>query len=461
MTRNTPEHVVVLIHGIRCHASWAEMVAQVLKAGAGVKVNPIRFGYFELFRFLCPLLTRRGPVNRIIRELQDLRAENPESKLSVIAHSFGTYGIVQALKIDPNIRLHRVILCGSVVKNSFRRARFRAQIDGDDILNECGSQDVWPPLAQSVTWGYGATGTFGFGTSGVRDRYHKCGHSDYFKREFVQEWWLPFIDAGEIRPTGWESERPPTPYWISLLAWFPIRWIIALLLLVLFALIAWWVLSSQAVTPADQLTKPILSEQSVLEPVAVTVTVTYQPSDKQSPHRVITDEEFSSGSIELFDHSRQTGQVPPHEVPAGAYDISARFKWFHDRKQTRHVSTGEVVVNGRVYSARGAITKGGDGDARSYCHLSLYLTYKLPGSPIPQPPRVSAPHTAMLFGNPVSIPIQGGNGESMVRCAVTFAGQTPQLVLEPAGVGTTQTSEDGLFVVNILSSNLIQVSRSE
>jgi hypothetical protein len=55
-----PPHVIVLLHGIRTHGSWAEMVVAVLESTCDAKVIPVRYGYFDAFRFLFPLFTRRA-----------------------------------------------------------------------------------------------------------------------------------------------------------------------------------------------------------------------------------------------------------------------------------------------------------------------------------------------------------------------------------------------------------------
>jgi len=229
--------IVVLIHGIRTHASWAEMVAAVTEPACGVRVIPLRYGYFDVFRFLCPFFTRNAPIQRIVRELRDIRADNPTSEISVIAHSFGTYALVKALA-EREVRLHRVILCGCIVAEDFRRADYRSQLGADDILNDCGTHDIWPVLARSVTWGYGASGTFGLGTTGVRDRFNKFSHGDYFNREFVEQYWVPFLKTGEVRPTDWEKERNTPPWWQSALSWFPLKYLL-LALLILGGILSW------------------------------------------------------------------------------------------------------------------------------------------------------------------------------------------------------------------------------
>jgi pimeloyl-ACP methyl ester carboxylesterase len=222
--------IVVLIHGIRTHASWAEMVAAVVEPACGVRVIPLRYGYFDVFRFLCPFFTRNAPIRRIVRELRDIRADNPTAEISVIAHSFGTYALVKALA-EREVRLHRVILCGCIVPEGFRRADYRAQLGSDNILNDCGTHDIWPVLARSITWGYGASGTFGLGTAGVRDRFNKFSHGDYFNQEFVERYWVPFLRTGEIRPTDWERKRNTPPWWQSALSWLPLKYLLLVLLM--------------------------------------------------------------------------------------------------------------------------------------------------------------------------------------------------------------------------------------
>lgn len=220
----SPEHLVVLIHGIRTQGSWGEMVAAVIEGTGPVKVQPLRYGYFDVFRFLCPVFTRKGPVQKILRELRDIRAAHPLAKISVIAHSFGTYAVMKALQ-EREIILHRLILCGSIIPEHFRRADYRSQLGPDDVLNDCGTHDIWPPLAKSITWGYGASGTFGLGTHGVRDRFNKLGHGGFFNKDFVTEYWAPYIHEGRIVPTKWEQERNTPPRWQSMLAWFPFKYL--------------------------------------------------------------------------------------------------------------------------------------------------------------------------------------------------------------------------------------------
>jgi formylglycine-generating enzyme required for sulfatase activity len=217
-----PKQVVALIHGMRTHATWAERVKAVLETVPGVSVEVLKYGYFDVFRFLSPLGTRSGPVHRIAQKLRALQVEHPNSEVSIVAHSYGTFIISRLLLQDPFLRLKRLILCGAVTSTEFPWAHVAHKIV-DKVVNDCGTDDPWPILAASVTWGYGPSGTFGFGDPKVRDRFHRQAHSAFFDEAFVRQFWVPYLTDGEIVGTEWERTRPAPPFWKSGLAIGAIR----------------------------------------------------------------------------------------------------------------------------------------------------------------------------------------------------------------------------------------------
>ena len=236
-------HVVLLLHGIRTRAAWQEMVVEVLHRDGELEVHPIRYGYLDVFRFLLPGPTRSKPIERIARELRNAGAGRAR-RVSVIAHSFGSYAVAQALAENTDIELYRLVLCGSIVSTSFRWDKVKPRVK--EVVNDCGTRDVWPVLASVVTWGYGASGTFGFGTVGVRDRFHPHSHSEYFTRPFVEKYWVPFIRYGRIS----DSTRPPSPWWISALSLLKLRWLVAALAVALPVLSGIWFWKSLPVEPS-------------------------------------------------------------------------------------------------------------------------------------------------------------------------------------------------------------------
>lgn len=141
------DHVVLLIHGIRTEADWQEMVVRKLEA-PGIRAFPIKYGYFDAFKFLIPGF-RNQPLVKVLKEIRLVRDRFPTAKLSIIAHSFGTYVVSQLLQENFDIRLHRTLFCGSVVKTNYPWEKVLRQVTEDQVVNECGKSDVWPVIG---TW---------------------------------------------------------------------------------------------------------------------------------------------------------------------------------------------------------------------------------------------------------------------------------------------------------------------
>ena len=232
-----PEHVVLLIHGIRTRARWAPMIKNALENASSnrLTVEPVYYGDFPLWRFLLPGPTRTAPVARVSRFLRDAReqgnnlakAPTQRRRISVVAHSFGTYCLFKSLDRNPNIRLHRVILCGSVLPEGFNFGRYADQLGPDKVLNECGDEDPWPILAKKLSFGYGASGTFPLYSERAINRFHRNGHSDYFDAEFACDKWLPFLERGQVSSTLWDTTRHKQdyhrPWWMRVAAALPVR----------------------------------------------------------------------------------------------------------------------------------------------------------------------------------------------------------------------------------------------
>lgn len=226
MSREHPRDVVLLLHGIRTTAPWAEMVASILQDIPRSKVLPIRFGFFDLVRFLIPGRTRKGPVTRLAREIREARRRFPQARISILAHSFGTYAVGRMLAEESDIDVHRLALCGSILPQEYRWDLVQHRVAVEPV-NDCGASDVWPLLAAAATWGYGPSGTLGFGTVGVRDRFHPFGHSGFFEPSFVRDYWLPYFSEDSIVPTEFERNRPVPAWWKLVLPKAPLNWALA------------------------------------------------------------------------------------------------------------------------------------------------------------------------------------------------------------------------------------------
>jgi pimeloyl-ACP methyl ester carboxylesterase len=240
---NKDKQVILLIHGIRTHAWWMGTVKAMIEKTSGATVIPLKYDYFDFFRFWCPfVICRQGPINRLHKDLRNAIKQFGERPISAIAHSYGTYALARILLEHDDIKLKRIVLCGSIIPNSFPWARIANQITSDEmrnaVLNDCGTQDIWPVLAKSTTWGYGSSGTHGFGSVQVTDRIHAMPHSGYFHKDFVKKFWLPFIASGEIVPSAVERAGTGTSWWFSLVE-LPYKWLAAALVVFVIAAGSW------------------------------------------------------------------------------------------------------------------------------------------------------------------------------------------------------------------------------
>lgn len=250
-------HVVHLIHGIRTHAAWQDRVTAILEDVGGVRVFSTRYGKFDLLSFLLPGPTRLPPIKKTLKDLLDAArvAKSTGSKLTVIAHSYGTHAIHEILADNPAIDIDNLILCGAIKGQECNwQAIHRASVKGV-LINDYGTRDIWPATAASITWGYGNGGTYGIGHP-FEDRRHPFSHSDFFNDDFVKKFWLPFFQSGTVTPAAYHP-YPNHPWWFRLLD-LPWRWVIAAGL----AVLCFWVALS--LSPAgDFLHRPAETEISL------------------------------------------------------------------------------------------------------------------------------------------------------------------------------------------------------
>lgn len=204
--QNDPEaKIVILVHGIQTDGAWHKLVESQFKSLPHTSTIGIGYEFYTALQLFSPF--RQGPIKKVLREIRDIKSLSPNARLLVIAHSFGTYIVSKILSGSSDIRFDKVILCGSIVPRDFRWDIYLPALNSKSIINDAGTDDVWPIVATAVSFGYGASGQVGFGTTRVTDRFFRYKHSDYFTEGHINKYWTPFVSGGTIVDSEWDSIR--------------------------------------------------------------------------------------------------------------------------------------------------------------------------------------------------------------------------------------------------------------
>jgi hypothetical protein len=202
-----PDYVYSL-HGIRTNAYWQSQLAEFVETETGFKV-----GYRNYLRFTSVMTLFKDiflykPLRIIEKDLRDLGSD---FRVNVIAHSFGTWLLLRALRENSNLSVHQVILCGAVVPRSsswWQQLNASKQITGE-IVNFCGTRDPIPALAELLSRDFGASGVVGAGDPSIRDSFHDCGHSGFLTTTFCANYWIGILTSKPYRVTP----APLRPAW--------------------------------------------------------------------------------------------------------------------------------------------------------------------------------------------------------------------------------------------------------
>lgn len=199
-------HVVVPIHGIRDDGAWADGIRRALARHNHIVVSPGGYGYFPVWKFLASESARGQVYEHILRTLRNAQGHN--QVVSVICHSFGTYGVTRAIIENPDIRLFRLIMCGSIVPQEFAWDKVPATLPLGRIVNDCGNRDNWPVVARRLNSRFGATGRFGFAHAPVIDRWHDVDHGGFASTQMIEEYWAPFLARGKLVESLQSFQKP-------------------------------------------------------------------------------------------------------------------------------------------------------------------------------------------------------------------------------------------------------------
>jgi hypothetical protein len=245
VSRPTAVHVVLLVHGINTRARWIHEVGDALEE-AGFIPAAAGYGVFGILRFLLPFeFIRTRAIEKVRKAVRLAKEVHKPEKLSVIAHSFGSFIVARLLISEFDVKWDRIIFCGSVNNAELEVEQVLKRFTLP-MLNDVGGRDYLPALAEKATRTFGSIGTYGALNAAVKDRFHQDkAHSGFLTKEFCKKWWIPFLQTGFIeKGDTWKD----FPWFIRILLRVPWRLVIyAVLVAAIYgaAVLGRWLLMEQ------------------------------------------------------------------------------------------------------------------------------------------------------------------------------------------------------------------------
>lgn len=197
--RHRPK-IVITIHGIRTVGLWQKRITPYL-AKHGLVPFHIDYGWFGLLRFLFPW-TRNRQVQKVREEMIKLadKLRSPDHgvpRVSIIAHSFGTYIAMKVLENENgNLKYDRVVLTGSIVRRDFDWPAVLSEPKRwvMAVRNERALKDCVVTLAGYISTQAGASGREEFEKkSALLLDHYVVGHHSEVHTETKFEQWARFI----------------------------------------------------------------------------------------------------------------------------------------------------------------------------------------------------------------------------------------------------------------------------
>ncbi|MDH0175078.1 hypothetical protein N7319_07615 [Aeromonas dhakensis] len=209
------ERLFISVHGIRTLGHWQNTLEGTLLSNTSdITFKKYRYNYYSALQLLIPS-SRSKIIDDFAKKLTEIVCEYPNSKITLIAHSFGTYIAIKALEaipVDLSLNIERVVLVSSVLKPNYDWSYINMKHNIESINNECGFNDNILILSHFFSHDMGMAGRVGFTGMNIKNRFFKGGH-DFFNREkdFMEKYWIPiftgsYIDIDE-RKFSWIREN--------------------------------------------------------------------------------------------------------------------------------------------------------------------------------------------------------------------------------------------------------------
>lgn len=221
--------VLIGLHGIRSHGAWYDALGDVVQVkGWKMRINRWKFGKFLAIRLVFP--GQRLAKVQWFREQYEAERSDSESGIdyeshrypSIVAHSFGTYILGNALLKYKHIRFNKVILCGSILPEDFPWDQLIDRGQVQFLRNEYGVNDYWVKLCPIFVANSGWSGLSGFTLDHPRIQQEQFlyDHSEYFEKGHIRQCWLSALEETERlclpcdRKVDAPQLRVPIAHWL-------------------------------------------------------------------------------------------------------------------------------------------------------------------------------------------------------------------------------------------------------
>lgn len=198
----TAQTTIISLHGIRTRGQWQKELQAALEDGE-FKHRALDFGFFRAISLINPW-AREKKVRWFLEQYTQIRA-TAKGPVSVIAHSFGSYIVAEAMRKFPQITFDRIILCGSIVPVNYDwDVVITNRGQAKEVLNQYGKQDIWVRVAEWAVASAGPSGYKGFkkraGGAVFEQEFTDYSHSEYFFDGNFRDNWVPFLQGKGVRP---------------------------------------------------------------------------------------------------------------------------------------------------------------------------------------------------------------------------------------------------------------------
>lgn len=193
---------IISLHGIRTRGQWQKELQAALEDG-NFKHRALDFGFFRAVSLINPW-ARERKVKWFLDQYTQIRA-TAKGPVSVIAHSFGSYIVAEAMRKYPQIVFDRIVLCGSIIPVNYDwDAVIASRGQAKEVLNQYGKQDIWVRVAEWAVADAGPSGYQGFrkraGGAVFEQEFTDYSHSEYFFDGNFRDNWVPFLLGKGVRP---------------------------------------------------------------------------------------------------------------------------------------------------------------------------------------------------------------------------------------------------------------------